>query len=204
MADSGHQYALGPTRPDGSIAPVSGPPSSVGIDNPGSVSVAREGFLAWRPRRVLSVESGALGYSRNQPFAGRGHPQAASADRAGWMCRDLRRQKHTQGYCVEEGARSAMRRPGSQRLSSKAARTFMAATPRSTNSNRCRLRSSIRRSGNILEKIQRLVHEKAIYAPVWELALLNGVGPPVGGASFGEIPGGFAYTAPFEDIAIRT
>jgi hypothetical protein len=29
----------------------------------------------------------------------------------------------------------------------------------------------------ILEKMQRLVHEKAINAPIWELAFLNGVGP---------------------------
>ena len=32
----------------------------------------------------------------------------------------------------------------------------------------------------ILEKMQRLVHEKAINAPIWELAFLNGVGPRVG------------------------
>ncbi len=32
----------------------------------------------------------------------------------------------------------------------------------------------------ILEKMQRLVHEKAIFAPIWQLAFLNGVGPRVG------------------------
>ena len=32
----------------------------------------------------------------------------------------------------------------------------------------------------ILEKMQRLVHEKAIFAPIWLLAFLNGVGPRVG------------------------
>lgn len=55
----------------------------------------------------------------------------------------------------------------------------------------------------ILEKMQRLVHEKAIYAPLWELAFLNGVGPRVGESSFGKIPG-FPYTAPFEDITIKS
>lgn len=54
----------------------------------------------------------------------------------------------------------------------------------------------------ILEQMQRLVHEKAIYAPLWLLAFLNGVGPRVGEASFGRIPG-FPYSAPFEDITVK-
>ena len=37
----------------------------------------------------------------------------------------------------------------------------------------------------ILEKMQRLVYEKAIFAPIWLLAFLNGVGPRVGESSFG-------------------
>jgi peptide/nickel transport system substrate-binding protein len=53
----------------------------------------------------------------------------------------------------------------------------------------------------ILEKMQRLVHEKAIFAPIWLLAFLNGVGPRVGESSFGRIAG-FPYTAPFEDITL--
>ena len=54
----------------------------------------------------------------------------------------------------------------------------------------------------ILEKMQRLVYEKAIYAPIWSLAFLNGVGPRVGESSFGRIPG-FPYAAPFEDITLK-
>ena len=54
----------------------------------------------------------------------------------------------------------------------------------------------------ILEKMQRLVCEKAIYAPIWQLGFLNGVGPRVGESAFGLIPG-FAYTAPFEDITVK-
>jgi peptide/nickel transport system substrate-binding protein len=54
----------------------------------------------------------------------------------------------------------------------------------------------------ILEKMQRLVHEKALSAPIWELAFLNGVGPRVGESALGQIPG-FPYTAPFEDITIK-
>ncbi len=53
-----------------------------------------------------------------------------------------------------------------------------------------------------LAKIQQLVHEKAIYAPIWQLGFLNGVGPRVGESTFGKIPG-FVYTGPFEDITIK-
>jgi peptide/nickel transport system substrate-binding protein len=55
----------------------------------------------------------------------------------------------------------------------------------------------------ILARMQRLVHEKAIYAPIWQLAFLNGVGPRVGESGFGRIPG-FPYTGPFEDITIKS
>jgi peptide/nickel transport system substrate-binding protein len=54
----------------------------------------------------------------------------------------------------------------------------------------------------ILEKMQLLVHEKAIFAPLWELAFLNGVGPRVGEAALGKIAG-FPYTAPFEDLTLK-
>jgi peptide/nickel transport system substrate-binding protein len=54
----------------------------------------------------------------------------------------------------------------------------------------------------MLHKIQQLVHDKAIYAPVWELAFINGVGPRLAESSFGRI-GGFPYTAPFEDLTIK-
>ena len=54
----------------------------------------------------------------------------------------------------------------------------------------------------ILDKMQQLLHEKAIYAPIWLLAFINGVGPRVGESGFGLIPG-FAYTAPYEDITLK-
>jgi peptide/nickel transport system substrate-binding protein len=53
----------------------------------------------------------------------------------------------------------------------------------------------------ILDKMQELVYEKAIYAPLFQLAFINGVGPRVGQSGFGLIPG-YPYTAPFEDITI--
>ncbi|MGH7247650.1 MAG: ABC transporter substrate-binding protein, partial [Pseudomonadota bacterium] len=54
----------------------------------------------------------------------------------------------------------------------------------------------------ILEKMQRLVHEKAIYAPLFQLAFINGIGPRVSQSGFGLIPG-YPYTAPYEDITIK-
>jgi peptide/nickel transport system substrate-binding protein len=54
----------------------------------------------------------------------------------------------------------------------------------------------------ILDKMQRLVSERVIYAPLMQLAFINGVGPRVGESGFGLIPG-FAYTGPFEDITVR-
>jgi peptide/nickel transport system substrate-binding protein len=54
----------------------------------------------------------------------------------------------------------------------------------------------------ILDKMQQLVYEKSIVAPIFELSFINAIGPRVGHASFGDIQG-FAYTAPFEDITIK-
>jgi peptide/nickel transport system substrate-binding protein len=55
----------------------------------------------------------------------------------------------------------------------------------------------------LLDKMQQLVYDKAMYAPIWQLGFLNGVGPRVGESSFGTIPG-FAYTAPFEDLTLKS
>jgi peptide/nickel transport system substrate-binding protein len=55
----------------------------------------------------------------------------------------------------------------------------------------------------ILQQMQQLVYEKAVYAPIWQLGFLNGSGPKVGHSSFGTIAG-FPYTAPFEDITIKS
>jgi peptide/nickel transport system substrate-binding protein len=54
----------------------------------------------------------------------------------------------------------------------------------------------------ILHQMQQLVHEKAIYAPIWQLAFINGTGPRVAESGFGRIPG-FPYTAPFEELALK-
>jgi peptide/nickel transport system substrate-binding protein len=53
-----------------------------------------------------------------------------------------------------------------------------------------------------LHRLQQLVHEKAIFAPVYQQAFISGVGPRVGQSGFGLIPG-FPYTAPYEDLTLK-
>ena len=53
-----------------------------------------------------------------------------------------------------------------------------------------------------LHKIQQLVHEKIVYAPIWELAFINGVGPRVRESGLGLIAG-HAYSAPYEALALK-
>jgi peptide/nickel transport system substrate-binding protein len=48
--------------------------------------------------------------------------------------------------------------------------------------------------------MQQMVLDKAMYAPIWELAFLNGVGPRVQESGLGLISG-HAYLAPYEDVA---
>src|SRR5215468_3894204 len=54
----------------------------------------------------------------------------------------------------------------------------------------------------VLDKMQQILAERMIYAPIWQLGFINGVGPRVGQSGFGLIKD-FAYTAPFEDITIK-
>ena len=54
----------------------------------------------------------------------------------------------------------------------------------------------------LLFKMQQIVHEKAIYAPIWQLAFISGVGPRVAQSSFGLIKG-FVYPAPYEELTLK-
>lgn len=54
----------------------------------------------------------------------------------------------------------------------------------------------------ILTKIQQLVLEKAIFAPIFQLAFINAVGPRINESGFGLIRA-FAYTAPYEDLTLK-
>ena len=54
----------------------------------------------------------------------------------------------------------------------------------------------------LLHRLQELVHERNIYAPIWQNALLSGVGRRVGQSGFGLIKG-FPYAAPYEDLTLK-
>jgi peptide/nickel transport system substrate-binding protein len=54
----------------------------------------------------------------------------------------------------------------------------------------------------IVHKIQQLVHERTVYAPIWQLAFINGAGPKVGESGLGLIAG-HAYSAPYEDVTLK-
>jgi peptide/nickel transport system substrate-binding protein len=54
----------------------------------------------------------------------------------------------------------------------------------------------------LLFKMQQIVHEKAIYTPIWQLAFISGVGPRVAQSSFGLIKG-FVYPAPYEELTLK-
>jgi peptide/nickel transport system substrate-binding protein len=53
-----------------------------------------------------------------------------------------------------------------------------------------------------LQRLQQLIHEKAMVVPIWELAFLNGVGPRVAESGLGLITG-HAYSAPYEDLKLK-
>ena len=53
-----------------------------------------------------------------------------------------------------------------------------------------------------LQKLQQLVQTRVVYAPIFQLAFLNGVGPRVGESGLGLIPG-HAYSAPYEDVTLK-
>ena len=55
----------------------------------------------------------------------------------------------------------------------------------------------------ILHRLQKLVYERSIYAPVYQQAFISGVGPRVDQSGFGLIKG-YVYTAPYEDMTMKT
>ena len=92
---------------------------------------------------------------------------------------------------------------GCRNSPSKAALTPMAAIPTSMRSTRAQAaEGDPSKRAAILIKMQQIVYERAIFAPIWQLAFINGVGPRVGESSFGRIAG-FPYTAPYEDITLK-
>jgi peptide/nickel transport system substrate-binding protein len=54
----------------------------------------------------------------------------------------------------------------------------------------------------LLHGAQQILHERSVYAPIWQLAFLNGQGKRVGESALGLIRG-HAYSAPYEDVTIK-
>jgi peptide/nickel transport system substrate-binding protein len=61
----------------------------------------------------------------------------------------------------------------------------------------------LKRRDVTLQRLQQLLQERVVYAPIWELAFLNGVGPRVQESALGLIAG-HAYSAPYEDVTLKT
>jgi peptide/nickel transport system substrate-binding protein len=57
------------------------------------------------------------------------------------------------------------------------------------------------RRSSLLEKAQMLVHERSIYAPIWQLGFISGVGARAGESGLGLIDG-YPYSAPYEDVSL--
>ena len=55
----------------------------------------------------------------------------------------------------------------------------------------------------MLHRIQQLVHDKTMVAPIWLNAGLNGVGPRVEESGIGVISG-YAFSAPYEDVRLKS
>jgi peptide/nickel transport system substrate-binding protein len=53
-----------------------------------------------------------------------------------------------------------------------------------------------------LHRIQQMLQERAVFAPIWELAFLNGHGPRVAESGLTLVPG-HPYSAPYEDVRLK-
>ena len=54
----------------------------------------------------------------------------------------------------------------------------------------------------LLNRIQQMVHERAMFAPIYDLAFISGVGRRVEEPGLGLIAG-YAFSAPYEDVTLR-
>ena len=102
-------------------------------------------------------------------------------ERAGFFAGYAEQEIHAAASSKERAPHSAMPRPGWAVRRQGRRASPMAAIPISTSSIRSRpTRSTTTSAAAILDKMQQLVYEKAMYAPIWQLAFINGVGPRVG------------------------
>ena len=55
-----------------------------------------------------------------------------------------------------------------------------------------------------LHRIQQLVHDKVIFAPIYQIAAMTGVGPRVEESGIGLVSGYAFFSAPYEDVKLKT
>ncbi|SRR5437867_1070188 len=55
----------------------------------------------------------------------------------------------------------------------------------------------------ILHRMQQLIHERAMFAPVWDFAFLHGVGPRVEESGLGLL-GSYGFSGPYEDVKLKS
>ena len=55
----------------------------------------------------------------------------------------------------------------------------------------------------ILHRIQQLIYEKVVVAPIWQNAPLDGVGPRVEESGIGLVTG-YIFSAPYEDVKLKS
>jgi peptide/nickel transport system substrate-binding protein len=60
-----------------------------------------------------------------------------------------------------------------------------------------------RRREGALHRLQQLVHEKAMFAPIYQLAAMTGVGPRVEESGIGLVAGYAFFSAPYEDVKLK-
>jgi peptide/nickel transport system substrate-binding protein len=56
----------------------------------------------------------------------------------------------------------------------------------------------------MLHRVQQLVHERVLLAPIWQLAAMSGVGPRVEESGIGLVSGYAFFSSPYEDVKLKT
>ena len=54
-----------------------------------------------------------------------------------------------------------------------------------------------------LHKMQQVIHERAMFAPIWDFAFIHGVGARIEEPGLGLL-GGYGFSAPYEDVKLKT
>jgi peptide/nickel transport system substrate-binding protein len=54
----------------------------------------------------------------------------------------------------------------------------------------------------MLHQMQRLLHDRVVFAPIWENAFIRGIGPRVEESGLNLIPA-YPYSAPYEDVRLK-